>query len=190
VEIGHLVPALISESEADVLIEHVRVALTALGIESGITHTEVILSPDGPVLVETHLRQAGDEIMHLVEDATGVDLTELLLLQVAGVDIGERPELVSRHRAPHYQAAAAIRYLAPNLRGTLERIDGWDDVRAIDGVRSAEQLIPDGSPLDGLRSSYSRLASVRVKAADPRGAAELSQWAIDKLTVHDRAERE
>jgi biotin carboxylase len=188
VEVGHLVPSLLPPDEARLLIEHVRTCLSALGVESGITHTEVIAGADGPVLVETHLRQAGDYIIHLVEDATGVDLTELLLQQVSGADIAAHPELVRRREAPVYRAAAAIRYLAPDLRGTLERIEGWDAVRRLDGVQAAEQLIPDGAALDGLHSSYSRLGLVRVRAADPRSAADLAERAVGMLTVRHRSD--
>lgn len=183
VEVGHVVPARIADADADRIVAHVRTCLTALEIGYGLTHTEVILGPDGPVLVETHLRQAGDEIIDLVEAATGIDLTELLLRQTVGADLAALPEVASRTERPHYRAAGAIRYLAPDLHGRLDGIDGLADARVLDGVDDVSQLIDDGSELAGLHSSYSRLASVRGHDADADAAVRLVEAATAKLSV-------
>jgi biotin carboxylase len=166
VELGHVVPARLGPGEERLLVDHVAAALTALGVRTGPTHTEVILGAGGPALVETHLRDAGDEIPRLVEDATGVDMAELFLRQVLGVDIGESGDLVARRDGPRYRAGGAIRYLAVDRAGTLAGIEGWDAVREAPGVVDAQQLVPDGARLDGLRDSFSRLGYVRVRAAD------------------------
>lgn len=189
VELGHVVPARISAAEADQILDHVRTCLTALGIERGITHTEVILGADGPVLVETHLRQAGDQIVELVEAATGVDITELFLLQIAGVSLADHPEITSRTERPHYRAAGAIRYLAPPESGCLAAVDGLQDAAAMEGVEDVSQLIADGSPFNGMHSSYSRLASARVRAADADAAVRLAQEAVAGLRVRTVDER-
>jgi biotin carboxylase len=184
VEVGHLVPARIAPDDERRIVNHVDAALSALGVTTGITHTEVILGPDGPVMVETHLRGAGDEIIHLVEDATGDDMMELFLQQTVGVDIGLLPELRSRRDGPHYEAGAAIRYLVSNTHGTLARIDGWEEVAALSGVRDTGQLRKDGVTLDGLHSSRSRLGYVRVREEDPSAAMRLAEAAVDKLTIN------
>ncbi|CAM5515662.1 ATP-grasp domain-containing protein OS=Streptomyces glaucescens OX=1907 GN=SGLAU_17320 PE=4 SV=1 [Streptomyces glaucescens] len=61
------------------------------------------------------------------------------------------------------------------------RIDGWDEVRALDGVRDARQLLPDGTELTGLHSSYARLAHVRVHAENPDAAVALAEKAVSLL---------
>jgi biotin carboxylase len=183
VELGHVVPARINEHESDTLVAHIRRCLTALEIRQGLTHSEVILGADGPVLVETHLRQAGDHIIELVEAATGIDLTELLLQQIAGVDLAQSAEVMARLARPIYQAAGAIRYLAKDVVGTLDRVEGLAGAAEIDGVDAAEQLLADGSPLEGLLSSYSRIASVRVHADDAGSAVKLADEAVGQLSV-------
>lgn len=183
VELGHVVPARVSPQEQALLVEHVSAALTALGIRTGPTHTEILLVPDGPVVIETHLRDGGDEIPRLVQDATGVDMAELFLQQVLGVDIGAMPELLDRRHGPRYHGSGAIWYLAPDAQGTLAGIDGWDLVRDMPGVRDAQQLVPDGSRLHGLNDSFSRLGFVRVRAADADGALALARAALAALTV-------
>jgi biotin carboxylase len=183
VELGHVVPARLHPGEQALLVKHVGAALTALDIRTGPTHTEILLGAEGPVVIETHLRDAGDEIPRLVEDATGVNLAELFLRQVLGVDIGTRPELLDRRTGPKYHAGGSIAYLAPESHGTLARIDGWDAVRSRPGVQDAQQLVPDGTPLHGLTDSFARLGYVRVRAETSAEAVLLARDAVAGLKV-------
>jgi biotin carboxylase len=183
VELGHVVPARLAEDEARRVVAHTRSVLTALGIRTGPTHTEIILGGDGPVVVETHLRDGGDEIPRLVEDATGVDMAELFLRQVLGIDIGESPELRSRRGMPSYHGSGAIRYLAPDRPGRLAGIDGWQDVRAMAGVRDAQPSFEDGTRIDGLTNSFARLGYVRVRADDAEQAIARAGAAASALRV-------
>ncbi len=183
VELGHVVPARVNAADERRIVAYVRSALTALGVRAGITHTEVILAATGPVMVETHLRAAGDEIVHLVRDATGDDMFDLFLRQVVGEDIGSLPELRSRVAGPHYRAGAAIRYLTSRAHGTLVGISGWDEVSELAGVRDARQSRPDGTVLCGLESSRSRLGFVRGRARDASAAVELVESAVAMLEV-------
>jgi len=186
VELGHVVPARLDLDEQELIVEHVTSVLTVLGVRAGPTHTEVILTQEGPVVVETHLRDAGDEIPRLVQDATGIDLAEIFLRQVIGWDVGELPDIVARRDGPVYRAAGAIRYLPPPDAGTLAGIDGWDAVHRLPGVQDAQRLIPDGTRLHGLSDSFSRLAHVRVRADDASAAVTLADQAVARLAVRVR----
>lgn len=184
VELGHVVPARLPPGAEQRIVAHVRAVLSALGVTFGVTHTEVILSRDGPLTVETHLRNAGDEIVHLVHDATGEDMLDLWLQQTAGADIDRMPGLRSRRERPHYRASGAIRYLATDAHATLDRIDGWQELSGLAGIRDAKQVVPDGTILDGLHSSRSRLGYVRVQAADADKAVALAESAVKTLRIH------
>ncbi|GAA2356891.1 argininosuccinate lyase [Catellatospora methionotrophica] len=183
VETGHLVPARISPETAQALVAHVRRCLSALGVQHGITHSELILGVDGPFLVETHLRQAGDSIVPLTESATGVDICDLHLRQIVGEDLAALPDVAARAQAPQYIAGSAIGFLVPDAAGRLDGIDGLDEARQVDGVVEVKQLVPDGTAVDGLTSSYSRLASVRADAADGDGALKRVEEALALLRV-------
>lgn len=100
-EIGHFVDA------ADPLLTDVtlRTALqathTALGFRDGWTHTEFMLTTDGPRLIEVNGRLGGDLIPYLGSLATGLDPG----LMAAAVACGQEPDL-STTRA----RVAAIRF--------------------------------------------------------------------------------
>ena len=79
-------------------------AHAALGIEDGITHTEVKLTSQGPVVIEVNGRVGGDLIPLLGRISTGIDTGEVLF----DVATGTRPEVaLSRH------AVAGIRFGLP-----------------------------------------------------------------------------
>ncbi|MFI2431539.1 ATP-grasp domain-containing protein [Streptomyces sp. NPDC018693] len=181
VETGHVMPARLDADTERRIVAHVRTVLDVLGVESGPTHTEVIVGPEGPVTVETHLRIGGDEILHLVRDISGVDIYELWARQAAGLSVAADPGLAVRRTEPVYDGAAAIAYLAPDLRGRLVRIDGLEEAAALEGVRDVRQLQPDGTELTGLHSSYARLAHVRVTAPDADAAVALAEKAVGLL---------
>lgn len=186
VEIGHVVPARIDADEEKSLVEHVRRVLDALDVGFGITHTEVILGESGPVLVETHLRQAGDDIPLLIKDATGVDMLDLVLRQYLDEDLAKRPEVADRRTGPRYTAAAAIRYLVPTWSGVLDTIDGWSAAREAPGVRAGVQSVPDGSEVAELTSSFSRLGYVRTCGPDATTALARAEEALSMLTPRRR----
>jgi biotin carboxylase len=162
VELGHLVPARLEPDRAAAVIAAVGAALTALGVTRGPTHTEVILAAAGPVIIETHLRDGGDEIPVLVRDATGVELADVFIRELLG---------------------AEIRFLAPDAHGTLAGIDGWDEARALPGVVEARQLLADGTRLRGLTDSFARAGYVRTRGADAAQALARADAALAALTV-------
>ncbi|WP_284746435.1 ATP-grasp domain-containing protein [Amycolatopsis sp. RTGN1] len=88
-ETGHLVdsadPLLRDEELLRVLAEAHRV----LGIENGITHTEVRLTERGPVIIEINGRLGGDLIPLLGKTATGIDPGSVLF----DVATGQRPDV-------------------------------------------------------------------------------------------------
>ncbi|WP_217247080.1 ATP-grasp domain-containing protein [Streptomyces sp. AC602_WCS936] len=88
------------------LIEMLRTAHTALGIRTGMTHTEIRLTPDGPVIIEVNGRLAGDFVPHLAKLAMGLDGATI----AARVACGE-PPLIERqvHRSAAHQIVYADR---------------------------------------------------------------------------------
>ncbi|PFY98366.1 ATP-grasp domain-containing protein [Bacillus wiedmannii] len=77
VEVGHCFPAQLSNVDKNLIEEYVVSILTKLNVKNGPTHTEIILTNSGPVIVETHLRNGGDNIKELVKIITGLDMTRM-----------------------------------------------------------------------------------------------------------------
>lgn len=180
VEVGHLVPAPLSPEIAEQIEDYVARVLDALDIRFGITHTELMVTADGPRIIETHVRPAGDEIPSLIHDSLGVDPLQYFVEQAAGLPIADRLRAHLAKAKPH-QRAAAIWYAHTNVQGTLVEINGVEDTKAAPGVQEFLLLLKEGAHLTGLSSSYSRIAFVRTVAAQPEEALQLAQDAIARL---------
>jgi biotin carboxylase len=80
VALAHVWPSRHAEAAAEVT----RRAVTALGIESGPSYTQVRVGPGGAEVIEVAARLGGGHDAELVEAATGVDLNGLALSAAFG----------------------------------------------------------------------------------------------------------
>ncbi len=88
----------------------VRDAHAALGFTDGVTHTELMLTADGPRVIEVNARLGGDLIPYLGLRATGIDPG----LAAAAVACGWAPEV-----APARTGAGAVRFFYPDRDATV-----------------------------------------------------------------------
>ncbi len=182
VELGHVAPAGLAPADQEAVAAYVGEVLTALGIAFGPTHTELVLTADGPRIIETHIRLAGDDIPYLVRDALGVDLVRYTARQ----SLGERG-LLDELRAELALAAAAaprhaaVWYAVTQAAALLESVSGEDRVRALEHVDEVKVFFGPGDVLEPLASSDSRLALVRTHAPTPALALELARDAVAAL---------
>ncbi|MFJ8113198.1 ATP-grasp domain-containing protein [Streptomyces sp. NPDC096132] len=84
VEIGHVVSGVQSDGDSAV-VRLVTRFLDIVGLTDGNSHTEVIVTPSGPRIVESHNRPGGDGIPYLVHLATGINLAELAVAVPLGL---------------------------------------------------------------------------------------------------------
>ncbi len=175
VEVGHNVPARLARDTDAALRAFVRDFLDRLGIREGLSHTEVILGPRGPVIVETHTRNGGDHIADLVLLSTGLDLRDLALRSRCGLVHGAPA-------SPEPTGGAAIRYLTP-APGVVEAIGGLDAARYLPGVVDLDVGVGIGERVRPLRSSFDRVGYVIAVGADTDQAEQRCLAAVDTLTI-------
>jgi biotin carboxylase len=174
VEIGHVVPAPFTEAELAPVRELTVRLLDAVGLTDGPSHTEVILTADGPRVVESHGRRAGDRINDLVRMVYGVDLEEAtyrLAVPSAPLD-GVHPA----------RGAAAIRFLTAEP-GTVTAVTGLEEARAGEGVVEAQVSVQPGATVPELRWSEDRCGHVMVHAGDAETAVRLARKAADCIAI-------
>jgi biotin carboxylase len=183
IDLAHVSPPRGTAAQTEAAAALVREVLTALEVRRGITNTDVVMSSDGPVVLETHVRPSGNRLPSLGLHTTGVDVLDLWLRQVAGRDIGPGlARAMPLGRAEPF-GAAAVHMLMTDQRGELIRISGWEQVRARPGVTAAGQLLPDGSLLEGIASDFSSLGFVEVEGPTPAAALALAADMVAQLTV-------
>lgn len=116
-------------------------AVHALGITTGLTHTEVKLTAAGPRLIEVNGRLGGG-INELARRALGIDLIELAGHAALGAPIGPIPEMP---RTVYFQVFNP----APRRPCRLTGIDGAEVVRGLPGVSLYRPYVKPGRHLPG-----------------------------------------
>ncbi|WP_124727594.1 ATP-grasp domain-containing protein [Staphylospora marina] len=113
VEVGHIVPAVLSPQTEEEIRELVKETLALLNVEYGVTHTEVKLTKKGPRIIEVNARPGGDHIPDLVKATTGIDLRKVSLWIALGVS---KSNLPIEEKVANY---AGIRFLAAERSGMV-----------------------------------------------------------------------
>jgi biotin carboxylase len=121
-EIGVTAPGRGVERHAPGARELTERLLDAVGIVEGPSHTELIVTADGPRILESHNRMAGVGIPELVRRAYGVNESRWFLSVTLGLE--ELPE-----ESPQPIGGAAIRFFVPPP-GTIRQISGLDQIDA------------------------------------------------------------
>lgn len=171
-ETGHLVdsadPLLRDEDLLGVLAEAHRV----LGIENGITHTEVRLTGRGPVIIEVNGRLGGDLIPFLGKTATGIDPGSVLF----DVATGQRPDVV-----PTRSGVAGIRFGYPEHDCLVHAVAVPAEAP---GLVTASPMVEPGTTLRLPPGGYiARHSFVVCQASDPETCSERLAHAASLVEV-------
>ena len=173
-ETGHMVTArdeLLADGD---LRDHLNAAHRALGIQHGITHTEVRLTSRGPRIVEVNGRLGGDLIPYLGWLATGIDPGHV----AADLAIGRHPT-----PQPSSSRSAGIRFLYPprDCRVLSIRVPEPDPAL---GIHRAVALATPGMELRLPPNGYvSRYAYIICEAAAAAACASFLEAAAGRAEL-------
>jgi len=123
VETGHLVPAALTPEVRESIEAEVHAALTKFEMVTGSSHAEVILTADGPTIVEIAGRLGGDLIPRLVWESLGVNLYDEELNAILGrAEISEtsRDAVVSAVR--FYEVEPGTRIVWPSTSSVQDTL--------------------------------------------------------------------
>ncbi|GGV04878.1 argininosuccinate lyase [Kitasatospora herbaricolor] len=180
VELGHVAPAELPADTAAAIEAHVYAVLDALGVGFGPTHTEIVLTPAGPRVIETHVRMGGDMIPTLALEATGVDIDDCTARQTLGEKVlpGIRARLAESRSGAR---SSAIWFASVAAPGTLDEILGLEQARALPGVTEVAAAARPGAKVGALENSESRVAYARALAATAEEAVRQARAAVAGL---------
>lgn len=178
VEMGHCQPSQLSDNDLTKIKDLAKRAVQAIGIENGPAHVEIMLTNDGPKMIELGARMGGDCITsHLVPLSTGIDMVKATI----EVSIGQTPNL-----KPRTNKGSAIRY-CDIRKGTITDISGVDEAKKISGIK--EIFFPKniGDRICGIKSSTDRIGYVIAQAQNAIDAVAVCNTALRliKITVDE-----
>ena len=176
VEMGHSQPTRQCEENRAKIRDLACRAVKAVGIHVGPAHVEMILTKDGPKMVELGARMGGDCITtHLVPLSTGIDMVGCTIKLACGEKIDIEPK---------FNKGSAIRYFDAH-NGTIKAIEGIDEAKRIPGVQEISIVHQVGETVGEIGSSTDRVGFVIAQAESAENAIDICSNAIKvvKITV-------
>lgn len=174
VEIGHSQPSRYSATIVEAVKDVACRAALAVGIVNGPAHAELILTRNGPKMVEIGARMGGGCITtHLVPLSTGVSMTKATIQSSIGeiVDIN-----------PKYNKGSAIRFIIPPI-GKVKSIIGKEEAEKIPGVILVEIQCEIGQFLGELENGTCRIGYVIAQGDTADQAVEICEQALKEIKI-------
>lgn len=145
----------------------------ALGNVDGSSCTEMIITPDGPKVVELGLRLAGDFMTtKMVPLSNGVNMAEAVIK----IALGEEVDLT-----PTLDKGCAVRYFIKERVGTIKQIVGIEEARKVEGIVDVGALKRVGDMAVPLRKSADRLAYVISQCDTPAEVIASAEKALEMI---------
>ncbi len=174
VEMGHSQPSRLNERALLSIRALAAAAAKAVGIHCGAAHAEIILTENGPKMVEIGARMGGDCITtHLVPLSTGVDMVRAVL----EIACGETPDISAR-----LEKGSAIRYFYAPC-GTIQEISGVEEAKALPGVQEIVFTKGVGDAVGEIGSSSDRIGFVIVQADTAEEAVAVCERAVELIMI-------
>jgi hypothetical protein len=134
-------------------------AAAALGLTEGPVHVELRIGPDATVTVlEVAARSIGGLCSRALRFGAGVSLEELIIRHALDL----RPQDLAREAQ-----ASGVMMLPIRAGGVLDRVDGQEEARAVEGVVGLDVTIPSGRTLRPLPEGDRYLGFVFARGATP-----------------------
>jgi hypothetical protein len=140
-ECGHVWPPLLGSAEQETVQTLADQAIKALDVESGVLHTEIKLTPDGPRIIEVNGRTGG-YMTGLARRAAGLDLVEVGVKVALGQPVRIGPLALDR---VHFE----IFVPAPVEPSIVTAVCSNDALKGIDGVVRRLPLVRPGDRAGG-----------------------------------------
>lgn len=174
VEMGHSQPSEAIATMYQEIYDITAKAMLAVGIQNGPAHVEMMLTENGPKLIEIGARLGGDFITtDLVPLSTGIDILAATIRLACGdkVDI-----------EPKFNRASAIRYMKTGI-GKIKSITGLEEASEINGVYRVSMQKNIGDMAEEICDSIDRVGYVIAQGESIEEASSICEKALKKIAV-------
>ena len=177
VEMGHSQPSHLSLADQKKIKDLACRAVKAVGIDNGPAHVEIMLTKDGPKMVELGARMGGDCITtHLVPLSTGIDMIKATM----DICLGLTPDI-----EPKFQKGSAIRFFDVPC-GTIKAIEGVEEAKTIPGVQEIAFTKQVGDTVGTIGASGDRVGFVIAQTETAEDAVKTCETAVARVHIEIR----
>ncbi|MEU1673873.1 ATP-grasp domain-containing protein [Streptomyces roseifaciens] len=172
VELGGCFPAELADDVREAVVRVCSDALAAVGIRRAHTHTEVVLGPDGPQIIEINGRLIGGYVPTMINYV----LERNIYHDVVELALGGSPSPSPVH------GVGCIRAITAPVSGVLTGIDA-DAARQAPGTAEVMLHARPGQEVRPARNNFDRLGFLITTAATAAEARKAAEEAHDLVRV-------
>jgi biotin carboxylase len=177
IENGGWLPADITEEQKEMMDTVVQKAAECLGIRDGPLKGDLVLSPQGVVVLEFAARLGGGyACSHSIPLTHGVNLVEQLIRMSVGMPVATR-DLI-----PHYRQSAAIRFFFPEP-GVIKEIRGFEALDRWHWVVLKRLYVRAGDRVDKVTDHTKRAGCVITVGPDLKEAEARAEEAVRSVEI-------
>ena len=174
VEIGHSEQSQLGIENVAKIKDLATRAVKAIGIDNSPAHVEIMLTKDGPKMVELGARMGGGCITtHLVPLSTGIDMIK----SVMNLAMGDVPDVT-----PKFNKGSALRHIT-GLEGEIVSVDGLDAARVVPGVTDVTMLKGVGDKVSYFKNGADRIGYVIAQGEDTADAIRICEDAMKLIKI-------
>jgi biotin carboxylase len=175
-ETGFFIPAVLSKTDQEAVLQLATSATEALGVHTGCLHTEVKFTADGPRVIEVNGRVGGG-VPEMLHRASGIGLLELTLRLALGESI--------RIDGPVTTERIGYRFFLqpPDVSATVATISGIDAVSEHPGVDTITVHQGPGANLDWRDGTRNHIVAVVGSAKDYAELLSVNRLLNQEVTV-------
>lgn len=168
-------PTLLDAEDQERIKEVAIAANIAVENNNGSSCTEIIVTKEGPKIVEIGPRLAGDFMTtHLVPLSCGVDMVKAVINIALGNDIDIEKK---------FSKGSCIRYYMKPVIGKIVAYHGIENAKNVEGVQDVFIFKKPGEVAKELRSSGDRLLAVLAQRKTPEEAIACCEEALNMIRV-------
>lgn len=174
VEIGHSEQSQHTPDDIAKIKDLATRAVKAIGINNSPAHVEIMLTSDGPKMVELGARLGGGCITtHLVPLSTGVNMIKAVI----DLSLGNKPDI-----SPKFDKGSALLHIT-DINGTIKRITGVEDAKSVVGVQEITLLKNVGDEVHYFKNGSDRIGYVIAQGIDAKDALSKCQQALRLINI-------
>lgn len=178
---GHLAggamvfPSQMAPAVQEALIEASVQALNIIGLKDGNARIDIMMTPQGPRVIEINPYLGGAAIWKAVKVVSGVSLVEWGIRALLNLALPAEPAA---------QRVVDYRFAAVPVSGVLEAVRGLDDAAKMPGVAHVQLLIPVGERVAApTGNGFEEVLEVFGTGADGGAARRSSVAALGKIVL-------
>ena len=175
-ETGFFIPSALSGDQVRGVLDVARAAAMAVGVTIGCLHTEIKLTPSGPVVIEVNGRVGGG-VPELMLAVTSVRVLSIAMRLALG-------ETVVSEEMPPCDGLSYLFYVqAPSTMRTVSAVEGIPQLQAVAGVRDVVLNRGPGQSVDWREGNHGHVFSVLGVVADHDELKALARRVADETRI-------